>query len=55
MKSLYLIKLHTMKTYGGMEVYPHAFLTSVLDGGEWSASHPGRFIPGEWGLPEPTG
>jgi hypothetical protein len=22
-------------------------LTSALDGGEWSASHPGRFIPRE--------
>jgi hypothetical protein len=25
----------------------HAFLTSALDGGEWSASRPGRFIPSE--------
>jgi hypothetical protein len=23
------------------------FLTSALDGGEWSASRPGRFTPGE--------
>jgi hypothetical protein len=23
------------------------FLTSELDGGEWSASHPGRFTSGE--------
>jgi hypothetical protein len=23
------------------------FLTSALDGGEWSASLPGRFIPGK--------
>jgi len=23
------------------------FLTSALDGGEWSASSPGHFIPGE--------
>jgi hypothetical protein len=23
----------------GMDVYLHTFLTSVLDGGEWSASH----------------
>jgi len=27
-----------MKTYGGMVVYLSAFLTSALDGGEWSAS-----------------
>jgi hypothetical protein len=27
------------------------FLTSALDGGEWSASRPGRFTPGETPLP----
>jgi len=31
------------KTYGGMEAQEHAFLTSGLHGGEWSASSPGRF------------
>jgi hypothetical protein len=33
----------------GMDVYVyiHIFLTSALVGGEWSASRPGRFIPGE--------
>jgi hypothetical protein len=25
----------------------HVFLTSALDGGEWSASRPGRFTPRE--------
>jgi hypothetical protein len=30
-----------------MEVQIHAFLTSALDGGEWSASRPGRFTSGE--------
>jgi hypothetical protein len=25
----------------------HIFLTSALAGGEWSASRPGRFTPGE--------
>jgi hypothetical protein len=37
-----LAKYHAMKTYWGMEVYLHAFLTSALDGGEWSASPPGK-------------
>jgi len=30
----------------GLEVQLNAFLTSALDGGEWSASFPGRFTPG---------
>jgi hypothetical protein len=30
-----------MKTYGGVDVYIHIFLTLV--GGEWSASCPSRF------------
>jgi hypothetical protein len=32
-----------MKVYWGVEVYFHSFLTSELDGGEWSASCRGRF------------
>jgi hypothetical protein len=36
-----------MKTYGGVDVWTHIFLTSELVGGEWSASRPGRFTPGE--------
>jgi hypothetical protein len=36
-----------MKTEGGVDVNIHVFLTSAVVGGEWSASHPGRFIPGE--------
>jgi hypothetical protein len=35
-----------MKTYGGVDVEIHVFLTSALVGGEWSASRPGRFTPG---------
>jgi hypothetical protein len=31
--SLCLIKYYAMKTYGGVEVYVHAFLNSALDGG----------------------
>jgi hypothetical protein len=33
----------------GVEVQLHTFLTSALDGGEWSVSRPGRFIPTERG------
>jgi hypothetical protein len=36
-----------MKTYWGVEVEAQAFLTSALDGGEWSTSRPGRFTPEE--------
>jgi hypothetical protein len=36
-----------MKAYEGMDVLIHIFLTSALAGGEWSASHPCRFTPGE--------
>jgi hypothetical protein len=35
-----------MKTYGGVYVQIHVFLTSALVGGEWSASRPGRFALG---------
>jgi hypothetical protein len=33
-----------MKTYGGVEVQLHTFLTSELDVGEWSGSRPGSYI-----------
>jgi hypothetical protein len=36
-----------MKAYGGVDVLIHLFFTSALAGGEWSASRPGRFTPGE--------
>jgi hypothetical protein len=39
-----------MKTYGGVDVYIHIFLTSALAGGDWSASRPGCFTP-EKGAP----
>jgi hypothetical protein len=32
---------------GGVDVQTHIFLTLELVGGEWSASSPGRFTPGE--------
>jgi hypothetical protein len=34
-----------MKAYWGVEVYLHAFLTSALDGVDWSVSRPGHFNP----------
>jgi hypothetical protein len=43
--SLSLITQHAVKMYGGLEVQLHVLLTSELDGGEWSASRPGRFTP----------
>jgi hypothetical protein len=36
-----------MKTNWGVEAYLHAFLASVLDGDEWSASCHGHFTLGE--------
>jgi hypothetical protein len=36
-----------MKTYGGVDVQTHVFLTSAIVGGEWSPSYPDRFNPGE--------
>jgi hypothetical protein len=42
-----LTKYFAMKKYGRVEALLHAFLTSALDGGEWSASRPARFTPRE--------
>jgi hypothetical protein len=36
-----------MKAYGGMDLQIHIFLTSALNGDEWSASRPSSFTPGE--------
>jgi hypothetical protein len=36
-----------MKAYVEVDVKIHTFLTSALVGGEWPASRPGRFTPGE--------
>jgi hypothetical protein len=36
-----------MKVYGGVDVQSHIFLVSALVGGEWPASRPSRFTPGE--------
>jgi hypothetical protein len=39
-----------MKAYGEVDVQIHIFLAWALAGGEWSASRPGRFTPGEQAL-----
>jgi hypothetical protein len=36
-----------MKAYAGVDIQIHIFLTLALFGGEWSASRPCRFTPGE--------
>jgi hypothetical protein len=36
-----------MKVYEEADAEIHVFLTSALVGGEWSASRPWRFTPGE--------
>jgi hypothetical protein len=40
---------------GGEEVGSYSFSTSALDGGEWSASRPGRPLPPGKGFPVPIG
>ena len=42
------VPLHAMKAYWEMEIPLRSFLTSELEVGQWSASSPGRFIPGKW-------
>jgi hypothetical protein len=51
-----LSPLHAMEALGGERRYSsYSFLTSALDGGEWSASRPGRALPPGKGLPVPIG
>jgi hypothetical protein len=39
-----------MKAYQGVDVWIHIFLTLALVVGEWSASRPNSFTPGETAL-----
>ena len=39
------VSIHTKNAKGDMEVQLHAFFTSVLGGGDWLISRPGRFTP----------
>jgi hypothetical protein len=51
--SLCLTKHYAMETYGEVDIYIYmcvcvcVYLTSALVGGEWSASRPRRFAPGD--------
>jgi hypothetical protein len=47
------VPLHAMKALGGEEYSSYSFSTSALDGGEWSASRPGRALAPGKGLPVP--
>jgi hypothetical protein len=44
-----------MEAQGEGRYNSYSFTTSVLDGGEWSASHPGCALASEKGPPVPTG
>jgi hypothetical protein len=59
--TLCLTEHHSVKTYGGVDIYIHVFLTSLLIKGEFPDSRPGRFTPregshwiGGWVRPEPV-
>jgi hypothetical protein len=42
-----IVPVHGMKAYVVVEIQFHSFLTSTLDGDEWSASCDSHFIPRE--------
>jgi hypothetical protein len=49
-----VIPLHAMEGAWGERRYgSYSFLTSALDGGEWSASRPGRSLPPRKRTPVP--
>jgi hypothetical protein len=48
--SMVLTMYHAMKTFEGVDLQLQVFLTTALDGSEWSASRPRRFIPGKRAL-----
>jgi hypothetical protein len=47
------VPLHTMEAQGERKYSSYSFITSALDGGEWSASRPGRPLPPGKGPPVP--
>jgi hypothetical protein len=46
-KAVPVFNHYATKTYGGVDVQAHVFVTSALVGSEWSASSPARSTPGE--------
>jgi hypothetical protein len=51
-----VIPLHAMEAHGGERRYScYSFLTSAIDGGEWSASRPGQALPPGKEPPVPIG
>jgi hypothetical protein len=50
------VPLHAMEAHGVRgSIAPTHTLTLILDGGEWSASRPGRALPPGKGPPVPIG
>jgi hypothetical protein len=45
--SVLKLRVTPWRHIGGVNIWPHVFLTSALDGSERSASRPGRFTPRE--------
>jgi hypothetical protein len=45
----------TTRHGGGRRYSSYSFMTSALDGGDWSASRPGHVLPPGKGPPVPTG
>jgi hypothetical protein len=43
-EELFAVTLQAMEAHGG-RYNSYSYLTSALDGGEWSASRPGRALP----------
>jgi hypothetical protein len=39
------VTVHAVRANVGVKVYLHSFLTSTLDGGEWSTSQHGHITP----------
>lgn len=41
-----VVPMHAMQAHGGIGIWLHLFLTSELNGGEWSAPRHNHFTPG---------